>query len=135
MKETSQGSHSYQLDEVRLRRAAENLAELFRDLIETMQGRLDETKPIRKRILTDLKALHESVPPRDRGVILSALAIETERVLEQTGSPKIRISGGCLGEPGAGIAATEGDVTVKGCVTGSLDGGIKGGGIEVSTTC
>lgn len=135
MKDVSQGSHSYQLDQVRLSRAAKSLAELLGGLIETVQQRINETEPIRNRILVDLRELQESVPPRDRGIILSALATEVQGAFDQAGSPKVNIDGGCLKRPGAGITATEGNVTVKACVIGSLQEGIKGGGIEVSTTC
>jgi hypothetical protein len=129
MKNQEQG---YLNDDKRVQRAARNLAKYLGDLLETMSKFMAENEPVRNRILADVTALLEALPERDRGAVLSAIAVETQRVFTAAGSPKVGISGDCVGAEGGGITATEGNVTVKGCVIGTLASGPQGGGAEVS---
>jgi hypothetical protein len=119
-------------DDERDKRAAHNLAQYLGDLLKIMIDFMAKTEPLRNRILADVRALVEALPDRDRGIILSAIAVETQRVFDAAGSPKVGISGGCVGADGVGVTATEGNVTVKGCMIGTLASGPQGGGAEVS---
>ena len=118
-------------DPERVQRAAHNLAEFLGDLLKIMSEFMEEAEPIRNRILADVTALVEALPERDRGAVLSAIAVETQQVFTAAGSPKVGISGGCVGADGAGVTVTEGSVSVKGCVIGTLESGPQGGGVEV----
>lgn len=120
------------LEEERVHRAAQNLADYLGELLTIMSEFMDRSEPLRNRILADIKPMIEQLPEHERGVVLSAIAVETQRVFNAAGSPKVGISGGCVGAEGAGVTVTEGNVTVKGCVTGSLGSGPTGGGAEVS---
>ena len=120
------------IDEERVQRAAQNLAEYLGDLLKVMSSFMERAEPLRNRILADVKAMVEQLPERDRGAVLSAIAVETQLVFTAAGSPKVGISGGCVGADGAGVTVTEGNVTVKGCVIGTLKSGPQGGGAEVT---
>jgi hypothetical protein len=125
-------THGYLDNDERVERAAQNLAEYLGDLLKVMSAFMARAEPLRNRILADVKAMMEQLPERDRGAVLSAIAVETQRVFTAAGSPKVGISGGCVGADGAGVTVTEGNVTVKGCVIGTLESGPQGGGAEVS---
>jgi hypothetical protein len=122
----------YVYEDERVQRAARHLAEFLGYLLTTMSEAMQEAEPTRNRILADVKALLESLPERDRGAVLSAIVVETQKVFDAAGSPKVGLSGGCVGADGAGVTATEGNVTVKGCVIGTLESGPQGGGAEVT---
>jgi hypothetical protein len=122
----------YLYDEEKVRRAAQNLADYLGELLTVMNDFMGRAEPIRNRILVDVKALVDPLAERDRGAVLSAVAVETQRVFAAKGSPKVGISGGCVGAEGAGVTVTEGNVTVKGCVIGTLESGPQGGGAEVT---
>ena len=119
-------------DDERVQRAAHNVAEYLGDLLKIMSQFMAKSEPLRNRILADVKALVESLPERDRGAVLRPIAVETQRVFTAAGSPKVGISGGCVGADGVGMTVTEGNVTVTGCVAGTLESGPQGGGAEVS---
>ena len=74
----------------------------------------------------------ESLPKRDRGAVLSAIAVETQKVFTAAKSANCGISAGCVGGEGAGVTVTVGNVTLKACVRGTLESGPQGGGVEVS---
>jgi hypothetical protein len=116
----------------RVQRVARHLAEYLGDLLTTMSTFMDEAKPIRNRILADIKVLVERLPEHDRDALLKAIAIETQKVFNAAGSPKVGVSEGCVGADGGGVTATEGNVTVKGCVIGTFQTGPQGGGAEVT---
>jgi hypothetical protein len=122
----------YPHDDQRVERAAKNLAEYLGDLLRLMTDFMARSEPLRNKILADISLLVEHLPERDRGAVLSAIAVETQQVFLAAGSPKVGISGGCVGADGAGVTVTEGNVTVKGCVIGTLSSGPQGGGAEVS---
>ena len=119
-------------EDERVQRAARHLAKYLGDLLTTMTKFMREAEPLRNRILTDIKALVDALPERDRGAVLSAIAVETQKVFDAAGSPKVGVSGGCVGADGVGLTATEGNVTVKGCVIGTFASGPQGGGAEVT---
>jgi len=122
----------YMHEDERVQRAARHLAKFLGDLLENMTRFMLEAEPTRNRILADVKALLEALPERDRGAVLSAIVVETQKVFDAAGSPKVGLSGGCVGADGAGVTVTEGNVRVKGCVIGTLESGPQGGGAEVT---
>jgi hypothetical protein len=132
LKKEAMMTKEYLHEDERVQRVARHLAKYLGDLLATMTSFLDEAKPIRNRILADTKLLVEALPERDRGALLSAIADETQRIFNAAGSPKVGISEGCVGADGAGVTATEGNVTVKGCVIGTFESGPQGGGAEVT---
>ena len=122
----------YLKEDERVERVARNLAKYLGDLLVNMTKFMHEAEPTRNRILADIKVLVEALPERDRGAVLSAIAVETQNVFNAAGSPKVGISGGCVGVDGVGVTATEGNVTVKGCIIGTFESGPQGGGAEVT---
>jgi hypothetical protein len=128
MKKSGQGY----LEDARVHRVADNLAEYLGDLLKIMSDFMERSEPLRSRILADVKPMVEQLPERERGVVLSAIAFETQQVFNAAGSPKVGTSRGCVGAEGGGITVTEGNVSVTGCVIGSLASGPQGGGAEVS---
>jgi hypothetical protein len=58
-----------------VQRAARHLAKYLGDLLTTMREFMREAEPLRNRILTDIKALVEALPERDRGAVISAIAV------------------------------------------------------------
>ncbi len=132
---------SYLNDDKRVKRAARNLAKYLGDLHQNMTEFMIKNKPVRRRILADVKALVDSVPKSDRDLVAQAIAIETQRVftaqpvLAAKRSPKVGVSSGCVGRPGGGVTVSDGGATVKGCVIGTPGSGLQGGGVEVSVSC
>jgi hypothetical protein len=123
---------AYLQEDERVQRVARHLAKYLGDLLETMNSFMEEATPTRNRILADVKALVETLPERDRDALLGAIADETQNVFKAAGSPKLGASKGCVGLDGGGVTATEGNVTVKGCVIGTFESGPQGGGAEVT---
>jgi hypothetical protein len=113
-----------------MERAADELQKLLGVLLVKAQEVV--TAFAGRGLREDVEELLRPFQPRDRGIVLSALVIETQRRFDEAGSAKVGISGGCAGAEGAGVMATEGNITVKACVTGSLDEGMTGGGFEIS---
>lgn len=122
----------YPVSEEQIRRASKNLAKYLGDLLSLNAKYFKEAEPLRNRILADVKEALKQLPERERGLILSAIAVETQKIFTASGSPKVGVSGGCVGKGGAGVTVTEGNLTVKGCVIGTLKSGPEGGGAEVT---
>jgi hypothetical protein len=125
-------SKEYLQEDERVQRVARHLAQYLGDLLETMNRFMEEATPTRNRILADVEALVASLPERDGDALLGAIAAETQKVFNAAGSPKVGVSKGCVGLDGGGVTATEGNVTVKGCVIGTFQSGPQGGGAEVT---
>lgn len=116
-------------------RASENIAKLLAELLEESARIEKMTKGLRTRILADLTSLTDALPPEERGILLSRIATKAQKIFDAKGSPKVKISGGCVGRDGVGVRAEEGGSYAGVCVTGSLDEGVTGGGVEVGTSC
>ena len=117
-------------DLVNVKRVAANITKLLNELLKDMTSLERKTKKLRLRINSDLKALVEALPPEERGRLISLIATQVQQVFDATGSPKVSVSGNCVGRDGIGLRASDGDFFAGVCVTGSLDQGITGGGIE-----
>jgi hypothetical protein len=128
-------SQAQLMEDKRVKRAARNLAQYLGDLHQNMTGFMVKNKRVRTRILADVTALLESLPERDRAGVSRAIAAETQRIFDAQGSPKVGVQDKCVGLQGGGVTVTEGSVTVKGCVMGTLATGPQGGGVEVSVKC
>jgi hypothetical protein len=123
------------LDSAKLARLAENTVSLLSELIRVMNEHAAKFQDTRTRMLADLQALLAPMPPSNRDHLTSQLSLRVQQVFDQRGSPKVEVTEKCLGAPGFTIRATEGNVSVGVCVTGSLDSGPTGGGIEASFRC
>lgn len=120
---------------VAVKRVTANITKLLAQLLKDMESLTNKTKTLRVKINSDLYALVKSMPAEERGVLLSLVATQVQEIFNAGGSPKVDITGGCVGRQGIGIRATDGDFYAGVCVTGSLDQGITGGGIEVGGRC
>ncbi len=125
----------YSLDSTRLHRLAENTTNLLSELMSAIDEYAVKSLATRTRLLADLKALLDPIPPNDRGYLISQLSFEVQRIFDERGSPKVGVTAGCVGTGGFGIHATEGNVSAGVCVTGSFATGPTGGGIEASFSC
>jgi hypothetical protein len=120
-------------EDKRIQRVARHSAEFLGELIQVMSRYMKDAEPIRNRILVDLKALAEGASVTDQDRINKEIAEQTQVVFDELGSPKVGVERGCVGASGGGITATDGGVTVKGCVM--VNGlTIQGGGVEVKAT-
>ena len=121
-------------DDERVQRATRNLAKFLGDLHKIMSEFMAQNETIRKRILTDVKALVGPLPKSDHGALLRAIAVGTQKVFSATKSLDVQIDtcDECLGGSGGGVTATSGAVTVTACVRGTPETGLEGGGVEVS---
>jgi hypothetical protein len=111
-------------------RAADKLKELLGVLLAKAQEAVNAFDE--EHLLDDVKALLAPFEPRDQGIVLSALVVETQSRFGDAAT--VGISGSCAGVEGVGVTATTPDnFKVKACVTGSLQGGIDKGGFEINT--
>jgi hypothetical protein len=117
-------------DEAKIKRTATNVAKLLGNMLKLSSELERRSRKARLRINSDLKALTESMRPEDRGLLITAVAVQVQEIFDAAGSPKVAISGGCAGAQGVGIRATDNGNYAGVCVTGSLDEGITGGGVE-----
>ena len=122
------------INEPKVKRLASNIAKLLASVLRKSAELEKSTKATRMRINTDLNALVEGMKPEERGLLLSAIAVEAQRIFDAVGSPKVTISGGCAGTTGLGVRASDGGNYAGACVTGSLSEGITGGGVEAGFT-
>ena len=133
MEQGHKSPRPYDSDPERMERLTNNFAILLRDLIREARELAARTEPHRKKVLVDLRALLDEIPDHDQGIVLTRLQHQVQRALDAEGSPKVGISTGCVGRPGAGVNATENGVTVGACAT--VEGGkVTGGGVEVSVS-
>ena len=118
----------------RIKRTAANVAQLLSDLLRESADFEKRSRKLRLKINVDLKALVKELPAEDRGRLVSIIAVRVQEIFNSAGSPKVKISGGCVGQGGFGVRVEEGGNYGGVCVMGSLDKGITGGGFEAGTT-
>jgi len=132
----SQGSHRDPLQQgdhtERVERLARNVATLLTELFDSVKEMAARSESTRKKVFVDLRALLDEIPAADQGILLTRLQYEVQRVFDAQGSPKVGFSSGCVGEQGAGINASDGNLTVGACVMINDSGAIDGGGVQGS---
>lgn len=123
-------NRSSAIDISRINRVSENIASLLSELLKTSGELEKKSKKTRLRIFADLKPLVEALPPEERGCLVTMVAVRVEQIFKKGGSPKVKLTGGCVGRGGLGVRAEEGGSFAGVCVAGSADEGVTGGGVE-----
>jgi len=131
------------LDQDQVERLAQNIENFLTEMQKVINDYLVKSMPTRLRILADVQGLFTSMPPRDRGCLLSRVVFETQKLLALHDSPKVAGGNVALqdqvglgsvdfGDAGTayGVKLTSGQTTVTVGVIADLHG-IRGGGIGV----
>lgn len=115
----------------RVERLARNVATLLTELFDSVKEMEARSESTRRKVFVDLRALLDEIPVADQGILLTRLEYEVQRVFDAQGSPKVSFGSGCVGQPGGGINASDGNLTVGACAIVD-DGKIQGGGVQGS---
>jgi hypothetical protein len=136
------GRGAYPIDQDKVQRLAKRVAEFLADFFGVMDEYASRSITARLRLLGDLKDLLASVPPAEQEALRTLITSEVEAIFrdgELSATPgkfpatmAMRVSGhaGCIGAEGATVTVSDGNTTVGVCVTGDLETGPTGGGLE-----
>lgn len=126
-------------------KVGKDLAGAMGELAELAATVEQQSRAVRRRIVSDVRRLMESHPDSTEAQLAETLVAVANRYAAELGvstspsdaivpldKPVFGVSSGCLGRPGGGISADFGSVSVSMCVAGSLQDGITGGGFEIS---
>jgi hypothetical protein len=137
---TDQDQASYDLDE-RFDALARSISALLQELGSAALAANAQTAKARRRIVHDLGGvLEDSSWAGNEERLMQRIIGGVDVEAEKSGAvalkrPGVSVEKGCVGRKGGGVVADFGPVAVKMCVIGSLDDGIKGGGVEITFKC